>query len=154
MGSDTTNPSGAVGAPVSYKASVTDSTMPKTGNSATISHQVGDADIAQTLGTGDVPVLASSRLLTWAEQATCAAIEADLDAASTSVGTGLRIEHLQPSPLDTTVSVRAELVHVDGRQLVFHVQAEHDDGELVGRGEVTRMVLDRQRFLRGMAVTD
>ncbi|MGH3368074.1 MAG: thioesterase family protein [Nocardioidaceae bacterium] len=132
---------------------MTDS-MPTTGSTATISHDVSDADIAQTLGTGDVPVLASSRLLTWAEQATCAAVDADLDDASTSVGIGLRIEHLQPSPLGTTVSVRAELVQVDGRQLVFQVQAEHDDGEVVGRGEVTRMVLDRQRFLQGADATD
>jgi fluoroacetyl-CoA thioesterase len=130
-----------------------DPTMPATGSTATISRQVSDADIAQTLGTGDVPVLASSRLLTWAEQATCAAIEPELDDASVSVGTELRIEHLQPSPLDTTVSVRAELVHVDGRQLVFRVQAEHDDGEVVGRGEVTRMVLDRERFLQGVPAT-
>lgn len=130
-----------------------DPTMPATGSTATVSHQVSDADIAQTLGTGDVPVLASSRLLTWAEQATCAAIEAELDDASISVGIGLRIEHLQPSPLDTAVSVRAELVHVDGRQLVFQVQAKHDDGEVVGRGEVTRMVLNRERFLQGGAAT-
>jgi fluoroacetyl-CoA thioesterase len=130
-----------------------DSTMSMTGSTATISHQVSDADIARTLGTGDGPVLASSRLLTWAEQATCAAIEAELDDASISVGIGLRIEHLQPSPLDTTVSVRAELVHVDGRQLVFQVRAEHDDGEVVGRGEVTRMVLERERFLQGVAAT-
>ena len=73
--------------------------MPATGSTATICHQVSDADIAQTLGTGDVPVLASSRLLTWAEQATCAAIEAELDDESISVGIGLRIEHLQPSRL-------------------------------------------------------
>lgn len=127
--------------------------MPTTGSAATISHQVSDADLAQTLGTGDVPVLASSRLLTWAEQATCAAIEADLDDASTSVGTDLQIEHLRPSPLHTAVSVRAELVHLDGRQLVFRVQAEHDDGEVVGRGEVKRMMLDRQRFLQHVSAT-
>lgn len=121
--------------------------MPTAGAAATISHRVSDADTAQTLGTGEVPVLASSRLLTWAEEATCAAIAPDMGDSQTSVGTKLQIAHLQPSPLDATVSVRARLTHVDGRLLVFEVSAEHEDGQAVGRGEVTRMVVDRQRFL-------
>ena len=124
--------------------------MPTTGSTATISHQVSQGDLAETLGTGDVPVLASSRLLTWAEQATIAAIDGALGEASTSVGVDLRMKHLQPSSLHTAVSVRAELVQIDGRQLIFQVQAEHDDGEVVGRGEVRRMVLDRKRFLQGI----
>jgi len=133
---------------------MTDLSMPPAGRAATIVHQVGDDDLAQTLGTGDVPVLASSRLLTWAEHATCAAIQVDLDDRSTSVGTVLQMQHLRPSILRTAVSVHAELVHVDGRQLSFRVQAEHDDGELVGRGEGTRAVRDRQRFLQDAEAAD
>jgi predicted thioesterase len=132
---------------------MTDSNMPTAGATATISHQVSDADTAQTLGTGTVPVLASSRLLTWSEEATCAAIDADLDESQSSVGTRLQLEHLQPSPLQTRVSVQAQLVRVDGRTLVFEVTAEHDEGQVVGRGEVTRMVVDRQRFLQRVAPT-
>lgn len=125
--------------------------MPAVGATATIYPQVSSADIAQTLGTGEVPVLASSRLLTWAEAATCAAIDADLDESQTSVGTRLQLEHNRPSPLNTTVSVRADLIRVDGRLLEFEIRAEHDDGQVVGRGEVTRMVVDRQRFLERVA---
>ena len=120
---------------------------PAVGSSASVSHTVTDADLARTLGTGDLPVLASSRLLTWAEGATCAAIDAELDESLTSVGTRLELQHRQPSPLDTAVSVRAELREVDGRQLVFDVQASHDDGQVVGRAEVTRMLVDRERFM-------
>jgi fluoroacetyl-CoA thioesterase len=123
--------------------------MPTVGAHASVSHTVTEADIARTLGTGDVPVLASSRLLTWAEGATCAAIDAELDESQTSVGTRLELQHERPSPLDATVLVRAELTRVDGRVLVFAVQAEHEDGQVVGRGEVSRIVVDRQRFLEG-----
>jgi fluoroacetyl-CoA thioesterase len=125
--------------------------MPAVGASAKIPHQVTDADLAETLGTGHVPVLASSRLLTWAEGATCAAIDADLDASQTSVGTKLQLEHSLPSPVDANVLVRAELTKVDGRLLVFEFQAEHDDGEVVGRGEVSRVVVGRERFLERAA---
>ena len=128
--------------------------MPKVGANASVPHKVTDADIARTLGTGEVPVLASSRLLTWAEGATCAAIDVDLEESQTSVGTRLEIQHEHPSPLDATVLVRAKLTRVDGRLLVFEVQAEHDDGQVVGRGEVSRIVVDRQRFLERAAPGD
>jgi fluoroacetyl-CoA thioesterase len=39
-------------------------------------------------------------------------------------------------------------VQIDGRLLRFEVSAEHDDGRVVGHGEVTRVVVDRDRFLR------
>ncbi len=125
--------------------------MPTVGVSAKIPHQVTDADLAETLGTGHVPVLASSRLLTWAEGATCAAIEADLDESQTSVGTNLALEHSLPSPLNARVLVCAELTKVDGRLLMFEFEAEHDDGEVVGRGKVTRVVVGRERFLQRAA---
>jgi fluoroacetyl-CoA thioesterase len=125
--------------------------MPALGAAATLAFEVSNADIAQTLGTGDVPVLASSRLLTWAEDATCAAIATDLDESQTSVGTKLQLDHKQPSPLNATVSVRAELTRVDGQVLEFEIRAEHDDGQVVGRGKVTRMVVDRARFLERVA---
>jgi fluoroacetyl-CoA thioesterase len=128
--------------------------MPVVGAHATVSRTVTDADIAQTLGTGDVPVLASSRLLTWAEAATCAAIDSDLDESQTTVGMRLELQHEQPSPLDTTVFVRAELTRVDGRVLVFEVQAEHEDGQVVGRAQVSRVLVDRQRFLTRTAPGD
>ena len=122
--------------------------MPAVGATASVPHKVTDADLAQTLGTGELPVLASSRLLTWAEDATCAAIDNDLDESRTSVGTRLVLDHGLPSPLDATVLVRAELIQVDGRRLLFEFQAEHDDGQVVGRGEVSRFVVDKQRFMK------
>ncbi len=44
------------------------------------------------------------------------------------------------------MSVTATLDHVDGRLLRFGVAARQD-GKLVGAGEVTRVVVDAERFL-------
>jgi fluoroacetyl-CoA thioesterase len=128
--------------------------MPPVGATARVLHQVSDADTARTLGTGDLPVLASSRLLTWSEQATCAAVDAHLGDGHTSVGTRLQVDHLRPSPLHTEVSVEARLVEVEDRMLRFEVHAEHRDGQVVGRGAVRRMVVDRERFLQRAAPAD
>ena len=125
--------------------------MPPVGASATVSHDVTDADTAAALGSGDLPVLGTPRLLAWAEEATCAAVAPHLDGSSSSVGTGIRLDHTRPSPLRTTVQVSAELAGVDGRRLRFEVSAAHQDGEVVARGEVTRTMVDRARFLARVA---
>lgn len=121
--------------------------MPAVGTAASHTHTVTAADTAEALGSGDLPVLATPRLLAWAEHATCAAIADHVSGARSSVGTRVQIEHLRPSPVDAHVTVHAELVHVDGRLLRFQVSAEHADGTVVGHGEVTRVVVDRDRFM-------
>ena len=79
-------------------------------------------DTARALGSGDIDVLATPRLLAWCEAATCAAATGD-DAASvgapvgpqvTSVGTWVRMEHLLPTAIGGQVVVQARLAAVDG----------------------------------------
>jgi predicted thioesterase len=118
----------------------------QTGRSASLSFQVTDGDTAAALGSGDLAVLATPRLLAWCEAATCAAVAAELAAERTSVGTRVQLEHLGASPVGATLRVTATVAYVDGRLLRFEVVAEHDDGRVVGRGEVTRVVVDRDRF--------
>ena len=54
---------------------------------ATLAFTVTDADTAAAVGSGDLPVLGTPRLLAWAEAATCAAVADELDEHRTSVGT-------------------------------------------------------------------
>jgi predicted thioesterase len=118
----------------------------QTGRSATLTFQVTDDDTAAALGSGDLAVLATPRLLAWCEAATCAAVADEVAAERTSVGTRVQLEHLGASAVGAVLRVTAVLVHVDGRLLRFEVVAEHDDGSVAGRGEVTRVVVDRDRF--------
>ncbi|MGH8776002.1 MAG: thioesterase family protein [Jiangellaceae bacterium] len=110
-------------------------------------HVVGEDDTATALGSGDVRVLATPRLLALAEAATVAAVADALPAGATSVGTRVGLEHVRPSPVGTRVTIRASLVAVDGRLLSFAVVAEDPDGGAVGHGRITRVVVDRARFL-------
>lgn len=119
---------------------------PRPGDSAELWHTVTDGDTAAALGSGDVAVLATPRLLALAEAATVATVRPRLDDGQTSVGTRVNIEHLIASPVGATVVVRAQLVHVDGRLLRFEVAAEDDRGRLVGRAQITRVTVDRMRF--------
>jgi predicted thioesterase len=117
--------------------------------SATLTFTVTDDDTAAALGSGSLPVLGTPRLLAWCEAATCAALEPTLPEGSTSVGTRLSLEHLAASPVGQAVEVSASTTYVDGRLLRFTVSARHvgGNGKVVGSGEVTRVVVDAERFL-------
>jgi fluoroacetyl-CoA thioesterase len=115
--------------------------------SATLTFEVGEGDTAAALGSGDLPVLGTPRLLAWAEAATCAALAPSVDAGRTSVGTRVTLEHRAASPLGATVSVTATVAHRDGRLVRFEVVAVDGDDQVVGHGEVTRVVVDAERFM-------
>jgi predicted thioesterase len=119
----------------------------QSGLTAQHEHVVEATDTARAVGSGSLDVLATPRLLAWMEGATCAAVEAGLGEGRTSVGTRVAIEHARASAVGAAVTVAVELVHVDGRLLRFQVQASHADGVVVGHGEVTRVVVDVDRFL-------
>ena len=123
-------------------------TEPRVGSIAEIVYEVGDADTAIAFGSGDVPVLATPRLLAMAEEATVQAVWPWVNGPTTSVGTRVEIDHVRATPVGHKVAVRAALVHVDDRALHFEVTAEHPaDRRVVGHGRITRVIVDRDTFL-------
>ena len=117
--------------------------------SASVTHVVTDADTAQALGSGDLAVLGTPRVLAWCEEATCAALE--LDATQTSVGTRVDLQHLAASPVGAEVTATANVIHTDGRLVRFQVAAHDAGGTLLATGEVRRVIVDRERFLARIA---
>lgn len=112
---------------------------------------VTEADTAAALGSGDLPVLGTPRLLAWCEAVTCAAIDPSLPAGSTSVGTRVELEHQAASPVGAEVQVTASASYVDGRLHRFSVLARHLDGKVVATAEITRVVVDGERFMSRVA---
>lgn len=117
--------------------------------SASLTFTVTDTDTAQAVGSGSLPVLGTPRLLAWCEAATCAAVEPALAIGETSVGTRISLEHLAASAVGQEVEVTASSSYVDGRLHRFTVAARHvgGNGKVIGTGEVTRVVVDAERFL-------
>ena len=91
-------------------------------------------------------MLGTPRLLAWCEAATCA-VDVPGAEGRTSVGTRVRLDHLAASPVGTSVRVTAALEAQDGRLLRFAVQAQDADERLLATGEVTRVLVDPERFL-------
>jgi len=116
------------------------------GRSATREFVVSEADTAQAVGSGSLPVLGTPVLLAWCEAVTCEVL--GLSDPQTSVGTRVSLEHLAASPLGAAVAVTATVTYVDGRLVRFEVSARDAGSQkLLGSGEVTRVVVDAERFL-------
>jgi predicted thioesterase len=107
---------------------------------------VAESDTAIALGTGDVPVLATPRLLQLCEQAALAALGLRLGDEQTTVGFGVEFTHLAPVTVGNTVMATATLERCEGRRLVFSVSVSDVCG-LVAAGKVTRVLVDRARFM-------
>ncbi len=112
-----------------------------------VSLEVGESDTAIAHASGDVPVLATPRLVALCEQATVLAIAGTLDPSFTSVGIQVEIDHLAASRVGEWVTAQAGLVEVEGRRLSFEVTVVDAAGELVARSRIRRAVVDRTRFL-------
>lgn len=115
---------------------------------ATLTFVVTDDDTALAVGSGSLPVLGTPRLLAWLEAATCACLAPVLSEGSTSVGTRVQLEHLGASPVGASVEVSASSAYIDGRLHRFTVSARDvSSGKVLAAGEVTRVVVDAERFM-------
>lgn len=116
------------------------------GLSATAHLTVTDADTAIAFGSGEVPVLATPRIVALVEEAAVAAVHPGLEAGSSTVGVRVQIEHISPTAVGGAVTAEATLEKVEGRRLIFHVAARDERG-LIAAGKVTRVLVDVERFL-------
>jgi fluoroacetyl-CoA thioesterase len=111
-----------------------------------VRYQVNEADTAVALGSGDVPVLGTPRLITWMEAATVTSAAPLLTEGQTTVGTAVRVEHRRATPVGGVVEVSAGEPAATGNRLTFAVRAVDGSGMVVGLGEIERAIVDRERF--------
>jgi fluoroacetyl-CoA thioesterase len=105
---------------------------------------------AAALGDFGVTVLGTPYMINLMEIASANAVIPHLDPGQTTVGTVVDVTHLAATPIDMKVTATAELLEVDGRRLVFHVEAR-DEREKIGEGRHERFILDLDRFLEKTA---
>lgn len=118
-------------------------------------HEVTETDTATAQGSGDVPVLATPRLIAWMEAATVQVAEPYVGVGQTTVGTAIRVEHRRATPMGDSIEIIATPPHtVTGRHLTFGVRAVDGSGRIVAAGEIDRVIVDRERFLTAATGTD
>ena len=108
--------------------------------------EVKESDTAVALGSGDVPVLGTPRIVALLEEAAVAALAGDLADGVTSVGTHIAVDHVSASFVGVAVAAVAEVVAVEGRTVTFRLVAQ-EGTRTVAAGNHTRLLVDRARFL-------
>ena len=95
--------------------------------------------------SGLVPAFATPVMVGLMENASVAAMQKHLPAGHTSVGIEICIKHLAATPIGMNVRARAEVTRIEGRRVMFKVEA-WDDKEKIGEGTHQRMIVDEARF--------
>jgi predicted thioesterase len=116
------------------------------GLAAEVELTVAEDDTAVALRSGEVPVLATPRVVALCEEAAVAALAGSLGEGETSVGHSIQLDHVAPTKVGGRVRAEATLMKVEGRRLTFNVSVNDSCG-LVAAGKITRVIVTTERFL-------
>ncbi|MCS7287169.1 MAG: thioesterase family protein [Anaerolineae bacterium] len=115
------------------------------GLKAEVRRKVTPEITARHLGSGNVEVLATPAMIALMEQAAVQAVDPLLPEGQKTVGVAVDIRHIAPTPVGMEVRATAELLEIDGRKLLFRVEA-YDEKEKVGEGFHRRVIVDIEQF--------
>lgn len=102
---------------------------------------------AASVGAGGVEVFGTPMMIGLMEMASWRAVDQHLDAGYVSVGVLVNVRHLAATPLGQHVRATARLVEIDGRRLVFAVEA-FDERQKIGEGFHERAIVNLERFMQ------
>jgi len=106
---------------------------------------VGPEHTAPFVGSGRIAVLATPVMINLIEAAALNAVEHLLPEGHQSLGIHLDVGHVAATPVGMLVTACAEVSSVDGRTIIFRVEAR-DEVEAIGGGTHRRVVVSVARF--------
>ena len=99
----------------------------------------------------DMPEVYGTPIMIYHMEVTAAhSIEPYLPEGWVSVGVVVNVKHLAATPVGAKVTVRSEVIAVDGYTVTFSVEA-HDGFEKIGEGTHVRACVEMARFMKKMA---
>jgi len=107
---------------------------------------VDSSNTAKTMGSGDLEVFATPSMIALMEKASTNALADIMPEDSSSVGTMINVKHIAATPIGMKVTAKAELIEVDGKRLVFSVEA-FDEKDKIGEGRHERFVINKEKFM-------
>lgn len=117
-----------------------------TGIKNKIELNVTENKTAKTVGSGTLDVFATPAMIALMEQTAAESVEKELEQGTTTVGIKINVEHLAATPVGMNVSCQSTLVEVDGRKLVFDIEA-FDEAGMIGKAYHERFIVDSKRFM-------
>ncbi|SFH00140.1 Predicted thioesterase [Desulfotomaculum arcticum] len=108
--------------------------------------EVSEKNTAIAYGSGSINVFATPAMIGLMENAALSSVDPLLPEGHSTVGIKVDVEHVAATPVGGFVEARSELLEIDGRRLIFKVEA-FDGKDLVGSGRHERFIVTTERFL-------
>lgn len=107
---------------------------------------VSEKNTAATMGSGSITVFATPAMIALMENAALSSVQDYLPEGSTTVGIKISSSHIAATPLGMEVTAKSELTEIDGKRLVFKVEA-FDSVEKIGEGIHERFIINIDKFM-------
>lgn len=107
---------------------------------------VDNSNTAKAMGSGDLEVFATPAMIALMEKAATLAVAECLPEGSSTVGTMINVKHIAATPVGMNVAARATLNQIDGKRLVFEVEA-FDGKDKIGEGQHERFIINVEKFM-------
>ncbi|MEE3467882.1 MAG: thioesterase family protein [Eubacterium sp.] len=100
---------------------------------------------ARAIGSGELAVFATPALIALAEETAWRSVADELEPGQGTVGTRMDLSHIAATPVGMQARCETELVEIDRRKLVFHIEV-YDDVEKIAEGTHERFIVDNEKF--------
>jgi fluoroacetyl-CoA thioesterase len=91
-------------------------------------------------------VFSTPAMIGMMEVASSRAVRSALPPGSITVGVRIEVDHIKAVPFGVTVIAVSKLVEINGRRLIFEVEARCG-ADLIGRGRVFHAIVEHARFI-------
>ena len=111
------------------------------------SYVVKNEDSAENMGSGDLAVLSTPSLVAFMENAAKNYLNKFLPEEMGSVGTNINIDHIAPTLIGNSITVRGKITEVVKEKIIkFSIEAYEKDKK-IGNAEHTRVIINNTKFL-------
>ena len=119
--------------------------MLQTGIKGEVKEIVSENNSAAAMKSGELNVYATPSMIALMEQAAYKSVAGELEEGMGTVGTLMNVSHISATPLGPEVTAKTELIEIDRKRLVFHVEAFDERGK-IGEGTHERFIIDNRKF--------
>lgn len=107
---------------------------------------VTEEKAADHLGSGLLRVYATPAMVALMEATCLESVADEIGPDNDTVGIAIDVKHLAASPVGGEITCKSELVEIDRKRLVFHVEA-FDRHEKIGEGTHQRFIINPKKFM-------
>ena len=118
----------------------------KEGMNSTTETVVTENDTASKYGSGLLDVLSTPHMIALMENTSKNVVEGSLPDGFSTVGIEVSIKHLKATPVGMKVRCEAVLEKIDGKKLIFKVDAWDEKGK-IGEGTHVRFIINMEAFM-------